>query len=415
MPHVRVGVGFCLFMALERISPERAHWRHCGWPKKAIQEKLMGRRRLQIETEVAQGKERNWKMNRLPKLRKLIAEKGLDGLLISQPDNLRYLSDFTGSGWLLISGRDAILALDFLYVEQAKQESPDFEITQVKQELHNWLPGLVVHLGWRKLGFEANLIPYDGHQKLGEALRAKQVNLELIPTTGIVEQLRSTKEPQELVLITKAVELADAALEEAKALIRPDMTEKAAAWEIEKNLRQKGSEGVPFEIIVASGPNSALPHARPTEKAICSGEPILIDMGAKIDGYCSDLSRTLFLGRANETFQKVYAVVHQAQATAIDQVRSGMAASQADQLARGVIEQAGYGDAFGHGLGHGVGLAVHEFPRLGLSSSDSLTDGMVFTVEPGIYLAGQGGVRIEDMVVLENGKARVLTKATKQP
>ena len=353
------------------------------------------------------------KTNRLTRLRKLVAEKGLDGLLISQPDNLRYLSGFTGSGWLLVSERDAILALDFLYAEQAKVESPDFEITQIKRELHSWLPGLVFDLGWRKLGFEANLISYDAHQNLLESIRAKQVNLELVPTTGIVEQLRSTKDPEELMLITKAVELADAALEEAKGVIRPGIAEKEAAWEIEKNLRQKGSEGVPFEIIVASGPNSALPHARPTEKAIISGEPVLIDMGARVDGYCSDLSRTLFVGKPDETFQKIYGIVHQAQAAAIDRVRSQMAASQVDQLARGVIEQAGHGDAFGHGLGHGVGLAVHEFPRLGVSSSDSLADAMVFTIEPGIYLAGQGGVRIEDMVVLEDGRARVLTKAPK--
>jgi Xaa-Pro aminopeptidase len=353
------------------------------------------------------------KTNRLTRLRNLVAEKGLDGLLISQPDNLRYLSGFTGSGWLLVSERDAILALDFLYAEQAKGESPDFEITQIKRELHSWLPGLVFDLGWRKLGFEANLISYDAHQNLLESIRAKQVNLELVPTTGIVEQLRSTKDPEELMLITKAVELADAALEEAKAVIRPGIAEKEAAWEIEKNLRQKGSEGVPFEIIVASGPNSALPHARPTEKAIISGEPVLIDMGARVDGYCSDLSRTLFVGKPDETFQKIYGIVHQAQAAAIDRVRSQMAASQVDQLARGVIEQAGHGDAFGHGLGHGVGLAVHEFPRLGVSSSDSLADAMVFTIEPGIYLAGQGGVRIEDMVVLEDGRARVLTKAPK--
>jgi Xaa-Pro aminopeptidase len=353
------------------------------------------------------------KMNRLRKLRELIIEKGLDGLLISQPDNLRYLSGFTGSGWLLISGRDAILALDFLYVEQAKQESPDFEIIQIKQELHSWLPGLVSDLGWHKLGFEANLISYDGYRMLDEAIRAKQVNIDLVPATGAVERLRSVKEPEELTLVTKAAELADAVFEQAKGIIRPGMTEKEAAWEIEKDLRQNGSEEVPFEIIVASGPNSALPHARPTEKSICPSEPVLIDMGARIDGYCSDLSRTMFLGGANKVFQRIYSVVLQAQAAAIEGAKSRIAASQVDQLARSVIEQAGYGDAFGHGLGHGVGLAVHEFPRLGLSSSDLLADGMVFTIEPGIYLAGQGGVRIEDMVVLEDGKARVLTKATK--
>jgi Xaa-Pro aminopeptidase len=352
-------------------------------------------------------------MNRLQKFRKLSGEEGLDGFIISQQDNLRYLSGFTGSGWLLISERHAMLAVDFRYTEQAKQESQGFEITQIKQELHKWLPDLVIDLGWRKLGFEANHVSYDAYQKLGEAIRAKQSDIQLFPTTGIVEQLRSIKEAEELVFITRAVELADAALEEAKAIIRPGITEKEAAWEIERNLRQKGSEGVPFEIIVASGPNSALPHARPTEKAICADEPVLIDMGARINGYCSDLTRTLFLGRASEKLQKIYGIVRQAQAAAIDGVRSEMAASQADQLARSVIEEAGYGDAFGHGLGHGVGLAVHEFPRLGLNSSDSLADGMVFTIEPGIYLAGQGGVRIEDMVILENGKARVLTKSPK--
>jgi Xaa-Pro aminopeptidase len=352
-------------------------------------------------------------MNRLQRLRRLIVKKGLDGLVVSQPDNVRYLSGFTGSGWLLISGRDGVLATDFRYTEQAKQESPGFEITQIKQEPHNWLPDLALDLGWCRLGFEANHTSYDAYQKLGQAIRTKQVNLELVPTTGIVEQLRAVKEPEELRFITEAVQLADAALEEAKRVVRPGVTEKEVAWEIEKNLRQRGSEGVAFEIIVASGPNSALPHARPTDKAICDGEPVLIDMGARVNGYCSDLSRTLFLGGAAGTFQKVYGIVQEAQTAALDGVRSEMAASQADQLARGVIERAGYGDAFGHGLGHGVGLAVHEFPRLGLSSSEPLADGMVFTIEPGIYLAGQGGVRIEDMVVLENGKARVLTKATK--
>jgi len=351
-------------------------------------------------------------MNRLRKLRASIAEKGLDALLISQPENLLYLSGFTGSsGWLLISEQNAILATDFRYVEQAKKESPDFEIIQTKREFRDWLPHVVSDLGWHKLGFEANFISYEVYHKLSEAIKPKPANLELVPTTGIVEQLRSIKEPEELGFITKAVELADAVFEQAKAIIRPGITEKEAAWEIEKFLRQEGSEGMPFEIIVASGPNSALPHARPTEKIICSGEPVLIDMGARISGYCSDFSRTLFLGKADKTLQEIYNIVLKAQTTAIEKVESGMEASQADQLARSVIAQAGYGDAFGHGLGHGVGLAVHEFPTVGPGSSDSLADGMVFTIEPGIYLAGQGGVRIEDMVVLENSKARVLSKS----
>jgi len=372
----------------------------------------MGKVKLAMTNRIAEEPRRKSRIKRLRKLRTSIAEKGLDALLLSQPENLLYLSGFTGSsGWLLTSEQNAILATDFRYVEQAKGESPDFEIIQTKRELRDWLPDLVSDLGWHKLGFEANFISYDSSHKLSEAIKTKQVNLELVPTTGIVEQLRSIKEPEELGFITKAVELAEAAFEHAKALIRPGITEKEAAWEIEKFLRQKGSEGMPFEIIVASGPNSALPHARPTEKRVRSGEPVLIDMGARISGYCSDFSRTLLLGETDKSLQEIYNIVLKAQNAAIERVESGMYASQADQLARSVVEQAGYGDAFGHGLGHGVGLAVHESPTLGPSSSDSLADGMVFTIEPGIYLAGQGGVRIEDMVVLENGKAKVLSKA----
>jgi len=374
----------------------------------------MGKGKLEMTNRIVQSPRRKSGIKRLRKLRTSITEKGLDALLLSQPENLLYLSGFTGSsGWLIISGQNAILATDFRYVEQAKGESPDFEIIQTKQELRDWLPGLVSDLGWHKLGFEANCISYDSSHKLSEAIKTKQVNLELVPTTDIVEQLRSIKEPAELGFITKAVELVDAAFEQARAIIRPGITEKEAAWEIEKILRQEGSEGIPFEIIVASGSNSALPHARPAEKIICSGEPVLIDMGARINGYCSDFSRTLFLGETDKSLQEIYNIVLKAQATAVERIESGMDASQADRLARSVVEQAGYGDAFGHGLGHGVGLAVHEFPTLGPRSSDSLADGMVFTIEPGIYLAGKGGIRIEDMVVLKNGKAKVLTKAKK--
>lgn len=367
-----------------------------------------------MTNRVVEGSKGDAKMKRLGKLRKLIAEKELDALLIAQPENLRYLSGFTGSpGWLLISGQNAVLATGFVYVEQARGESPGFEIVQARQELDDWLPGLILDLGWHKLGFEANAISYDSHDKLSKAIKTKQLNLRLLPTTGMVERLRSMKEPEELASIRKAVELADAAFEQAKTILRPAMTEKEAAWEIEKILRQKGSEGVAFEIIVASGPNSALPHARPTDKEICAGEPVIVDMGARVNGYCSDLSRTLCFGKPSKAFQQIYNIVLKAQATAIERTASEMGASQADQLARAVIQQAGYGDAFGHGLGHGVGLAVHESPRLGLNSSDSLADGMVFTIEPGVYLAGHGGVRIEDMVVLEDGKVRVLTRASK--
>ncbi|MFO7996144.1 MAG: Xaa-Pro peptidase family protein [Dehalococcoidia bacterium] len=372
------------------------------------------KRRLETTNGIVGDPGRQLEIERLQKLRTSVVEKGLDGLLVSRPENLRYLSGFTGSpGLLFISGQHAILATDFRYVQQARGESSGFEIIQTKRELRDWFPGLVSDLGWHKLGFEADYVSYDGHQQFRRAIETRQVNVELVPTSGLVEHLRSMKEPEELRLINKAVALADAAFEQAKAVIRAGVTEKEAAWEIEKFLRQEGSEGTPFEIIVAAGSNSALPHARPTERTICAGEPILLDMGARISGYCSDLSRTLFLGETDKTMREIYDIVLKAQTAAVEGVRSGMKASQADKLARSVIEQAGYGEDFGHGLGHGVGLAVHEFPALGPASSDSLADGMVFTMEPGIYLAGQGGVRIEDMVVLENGKARVLSRVEK--
>jgi len=357
-------------------------------------------------------------IKRLQRLQPLIAEKGFDGLLVSQPENYRYLSGFTGSsGWLLISDNHALLATDFRYMEQAKKETQDFEIIQIKGEPDNWLPELVSNLGWHKLGFEANYLSFAAHHQLAETIKAKQLNLELVPSTNLVEQLRSVKEPEELELIIKAVELTDAAFQQAKAIIQPGVAEKEVAWEIEKFLRQNGSEGMPFEIIAASGPNSALPHAKPTERIICPGEPVLIDMGARVGGYCSDFSRTLCLGKnlkaVSHQLSAIYNIVLEAQLAAIDGLKSGIGATEADKLARNVIEQAGYGDNFGHGLGHGVGLAIHELPTLSATSSDLLADGMVFTIEPGIYLTGYGGVRIEDMVTLEKGRAKVLTRSGK--
>jgi Xaa-Pro aminopeptidase len=357
-------------------------------------------------------------IKRLHKLRPVIAERGLDALLVSQPENYRYLAGFTGSsGWLVISHSAAVLATDSRYTEQAKQETQGFEIIKIKGELDSWLPELASNLGWHKLGFEADHVCYANYHKLSEIIKVRQANLELIPTTGLVEHLRSIKEPAELELIMKAVELTDAAFEQMKSTIRAGVTEKEVAWEIEKFLRQNGSEGVPFEIIVASGPNSALPHAKPTERVIHSGEPVLIDMGARIGGYCSDFSRTLCLGKKLKAvscqLSAIYNIVLEAQLTAIDKIESGIAACEADKLARDVIKQAGYGDNFGHGLGHGVGIAIHEPPTLSSTSTDLFVDGMIFTIEPGIYIAGYGGIRIEDMVTLEKGKAKVLTKAEK--
>jgi len=195
--------------------------------------------------------------------------------------------------------------------------------------------------------------------------------------------------------------------------IHPGMKEKEVAWEIEKFLREKGSESTPFDIIVASGPNAALPHAKPTGRTISLGEPIIIDLGARVKGYSSDLSRTLCLGSWEENFTKIYNLVLQAQLSAIANLEAGMTGEQVDNLARAIIQREGYEGAFGHGLGHGIGLATHEQPRLGPSATNVLAENMVFTIEPAIYLSGWGGVRIEDMVIVEKGKAKTLTKVRK--
>ncbi len=351
---------------------------------------------------------------RLANLRSQLSQNGLDAIIVSQAENRRYLSGFTGSaGFLLISRSKAILATDFRYVEQAKMQAPDFEVVHIKGDFSEWLPGLLSGIGAARLGFEAKDVTFSTYKDLTKAISETKSETTLVPTDNLVESLRSIKDEDELGHLKEAAALVDAALAEILPRVQAGISEKELAWRIESFLRQKGSEQLPFEPIVASGPNSALPHARPTDRVIAAGEPVVIDIGARVNGYCSDITRTICIGAEDTTFRQIYDIVLGAQLTALATLQTGMSGEQADRLARTVIEQAGYGDAFGHGLGHAVGLAPHEIPRLGTKSADILTDGMVFTVEPGIYVSGWGGVRIEDTAVLENGKVRTLTRARK--
>jgi len=352
--------------------------------------------------------------NRLQKLRQKLAEKEIDAIFVSQPENRYYLSGFNGSsGYLLITPQNMILATDFRYIEQAKRQAPDYEIFQTTGDIADWFPKLVAELELGKLGFEAGHITFAIYQQLTDKLNRVESKLRLMPIDGLVECLRVIKEPEEIELITKAVNMTDSAFEYIEDMIHVGMSEKEVAWEIEKFLREKGSEPVPFDIIVAAGSNSALPHAKPSSDKIHSGEPVLIDIGARVGGYSSDLSRTICPGTPDDTFNRVYDTVLDAQLTAISAIKNGMTGGEIDNLARAVINQGGYGEAFGHGLGHGIGLAPHELPHLAPNSSEQVADGMVFTIEPGIYLSGWGGVRIEDVVVMESGKIRVLSKARK--
>ena len=352
---------------------------------------------------------------KLGQIRTAITELGIDGFLVSSEHNRRYLSNFTGSaGYLLITVQDALLITDFRYVEQAGNQSEDFRVIRMTGS-DNWLPPLLIELQIQRLGFEGQYMTYASHKRLQDLIeQSAELDTELVPVSDVVEDMRSIKDDTELGKLTRAIEIADSAFAAVSNQIGVGQSEREIAWQLEKAMRELGAESISFDTIVAFGPNAALPHHRPSDDIISEGQPLIIDMGARYQGYCSDLSRTLCLGQPDGMFRKIYDVVLGAQLTAIATVEAGMTGGEADNLARTVIEQCGYGDNFGHSLGHGVGLEVHERPGVGPNSSGILTNGMVFTIEPGIYISGWGGVRIEDVVMLVDGKSKLISNAPKQ-
>lgn len=353
---------------------------------------------------------------RIERLRSALRERELDGALVSSAQNRRYLSGFTGSaGYLLVTHDDAIIATDFRYYEQSAAQAPDYRLQKVIGGVDAWTPEMFAGLGGRKIGFESADMTVLAHKQFRRAIEALDAPArpELVPTTDLVEKLRVLKEPAEVEALQRAVDLGDAAFTDVARRIEPGWTEKQVAWEIEKYIREHGGDGLSFSTIVAGGPWGAMPHAYPRDRKLEAGEGVVIDMGCDIDGYMSDLTRTVFLGKPDDKFKQIYDIVLTAQLTAEEMVKPGMTGGECHMIAHNVIDAAGYGETFGHGLGHGIGLQVHEAPRVGSTSNDELLDSMVFTIEPGIYVTGWGGVRIEDMVVLENGKARVMSKAPK--
>ena len=356
---------------------------------------------------------------RLERLRRALEAHALDGLLVSQPESRYYLSGYTGhdlpprdsAGYLLITADKAFLLTDPRTTEQAEHESPEYEVVTYGAGSRGpqAIAELAGKLGLRHLGFESIHLPYGIWNDINTGL-----DNPLQPVDGLIDELRVIKDPEELALLQAAIDVNDRCLADVLRRVEPGLTERQVARMIELYFIEH-ADGPSFPPIVASGPNASVPHAVPSERRIAEGEPLKIDIGARVSGYCSDMTRTVCLGAPSDPrLVEVHAIVLEAQEYAERQVRPGMTGREVDSLSREVIARAGYGEAFTHGLGHGIGLEVHEPPSLSQTRGDNvLRPGMVFSVEPGIYLPGWGGVRIEDLVVLEDSAARVLCHSPK--
>ncbi len=349
-------------------------------------------------------------------IRQALNEKELDALMVSVQENRFYLSGFTGedtqfdesAGVLIISDRQLVIATDSRYELQARAEATGFDVVCYKKGLEKELPEIAGTMGIRRLGFESVRLSQNNHASYTGALGKLNPKVALVPTENMVETLRQIKSEDEIRRTITALRLAEKAFSETIDAIRPGMTEKQVAWALEKAMREAGAQELSFPVIVASGANSALPHAVPTDRKLAHGEPILIDWGARVDGYCSDTTRTVVMGQPDDRFKKVYDTVVTARDMAIAAVKAGAGGTRVDKVARDHIHRNGFAGKFGHGLGHGTGLAVHENPRLSPIKDDRLEAGMIVTVEPGIYLPGWGGIRMENQVVVRQTGAQVL-------
>jgi Xaa-Pro aminopeptidase len=350
-------------------------------------------------------------MTRADRLAARLAEQELDVLLVTENVNVRYLTGYTGSNGLALVGADGrAFVTDFRYVTQARDEVEGFERRRGSRDLLDAIePALPP--GPLRLGFEDLHLPVRRHRELRELLPAR---IELVPAGGLVEELRLVKDAGEVQRLRAGAELADAAFEHVVGEGLVGRSERDVALALEVAMRRAGAEAPSFEPIVAAGAHGALPHARPRDVAIPPDALVVLDWGARVDGYCSDCTRTLATGEAiSEEAREVYALVQRAQAAALDAVRAGAEARALDGVAREMIAEAGHGAEFGHPLGHGVGLEVHEAPRLGAQNPEPVADGTVVTIEPGVYVPDRFGVRIEDLVVVADGGRDVLSTLPK--
>ncbi len=354
---------------------------------------------------------------RLASIRRGLSAAGLDALLVTCPENRFYLSGFMAedmgisesAGALLITRRQEFLLTDGRYQVQAAEQAPGFRLVVYKKGLAQGL-GQILDMqdadAFRVIAYEADFISCARLERLGKIKKG----LSFVPYKDRIFSMRACKEAWELERIRQAVHVAESVFQDIYESMRVGMSEKEVAFRILEGLYTR-ADGPSFPPIVASGPNAALPHAVPTDRKIGAGEPVIIDMGAKLNGYCSDMTRTIFMGEPDAEMKRIYMTVKEAQKRAQEGIRAGITCRQADLMARRVIEAAGYGQAFVHALGHGVGLAVHEAPALSFRSRKKLRAGMVITVEPGIYIEGRGGVRLENMALVEDDGIEILNSS----
>ncbi|KPL04374.1 MAG: hypothetical protein AMK75_01190 [Planctomycetes bacterium SM23_65] len=347
---------------------------------------------------------------RIRELRKTIEGEHVDGMLISSVANVTYLSGFTGDDSLALVTTDRLqMITDFRYVEQIEQECPGWEVVRREKDLWETTAGAFAESGVKRLGFESAHLSHRNFSRLVTSVEG----VELVPLEGKVEGLRQVKEEAEVNAIEAALRCQEAAFAEIKEWMRPGMTEREVARELDYRMRCHGAERFAFETIVACAERASLPHARTTQRVITQGDAVLIDWGARRFFYNSDLTRVLHFGTVTSEFQKIYDVVRQAQEAALAVIRPDVTFSEVDGSARRYIRDRGYGEQFGHSLGHGVGLEVHESPVVKEGNEERLQPGMVFTIEPGIYIPGWGGVRIEDMVLVTDRGVRILSACEK--
>lgn len=352
---------------------------------------------------------------RLDRLRASLGAAGVPGLLVTHRPNVRYLTGFTGSAGMLLvpTDADAVLVTDGRYAEQATGQvreagvPAEIEVAATQVDQHRLLAGAAHGLG--RLGLEAHAVTWAVQRALSERLAP----VEIVPTEGLVEALRRVKDAGEVARIRAACAVADEALAEVLPVLAERPTEAELALALEVAMRRRGASGPSFETIVASGPNSSRPHARPSDRVVGPAELVVIDFGCVVDGYCSDCTRTVSVGDPGDDARRLHRVVLDAQRAGREAVRAGAECAAIDRAARSVIEAAGLGEAFPHSTGHGLGLEVHEAPRLASTSRDTVAAGSVVTVEPGVYLPGTGGVRIEDTVVVTDEGAESLTASPK--